>query len=104
RRCGRHESVSECTNEGGGMTTAAHVGFADELIDAARPRRMLPEPVLRPSRLIIALQVGERAIVRHHDVLIHGGMIEILADQRQLLWRGAPPFPDMRGFDPTSHQ
>src|SRR5690348_6154253 len=70
RRAGCEQMVGESANEGGAVAAADHVGFADELIDAARSSRMQPQPVLGPSGLRIALQIREGAVVLHDNELV----------------------------------
>src|SRR5262249_15734528 len=49
---------------------------------------------------IVALEIAEVPAVRRDDVLVHRGLTEVAADQRILLGRVAPPFPDMRFGEP----
>ena len=96
-RCaGGQHALAETADQGRAVTTVDHIGFADQLIDAAGPRGMNAQSVVRPDRRIIALNVCKRTIVRRDDELVHGADIEITADELELLACVAPPFNDVR--------
>src|SRR5262245_22326685 len=80
-----------------------HVRLTDELVDAARARRMRAETGI-PIAQVVALNIAKRPATGRDDVLIHRLYLEITADQLELLMRITPPFPDVRLLEPAQHQ
>ena len=78
--------------------------LADELIDAARARRMDAEPVIRPRRLLVTLKIGEGPPIDRYDELVHCRLLKVLAHSLELLAGIAPPLPDVRSGQPATHQ
>ena len=60
-----------------------------------------PKPLSGHAARVVALQIGERPVAVRDDELVHGRMIEVLADQRELL---APDRPTIarRAASPAS--
>jgi hypothetical protein len=86
------------------VAAIGHVRLADELVDAARARRMDAEPVIRPRHLVVTLKIGERPPIDGYDELLHCRLLKVLAHQPELLAGIAPPLPDVRRGQPTTHQ
>src|SRR5215467_4919757 len=97
-------AIDERANEGGAVAATGHVRLADELIDAARARRMDAEPVIRPRRLIVTLKIGKGPPVDRYEELAHCRLLEVLAHQPELLVGIAPPLGDVWRGQPTAHQ
>src|ERR1700761_1689047 len=85
------------------MSAADQIGLADELIDAARPCRLLAKTLV-PSRERVALEIGERPAVAGDDELIHIGMGEVASHELILLIRVAPPAPYLQRVQPVPDQ
>ena len=101
RRAGGEQAVDKGADEGGAVAAVDHVRLADELVDAARSARVLAQAVVRPRGRVVALQIGERPVAERDDKLVHGRVIEVSADQSQLLLRIAPPLRDVRHRQPA---
>jgi hypothetical protein len=95
------QAVDKHADQGGAMAAVDHVLFADELVDAARSARVLAQAVVGPRGRVVALQIRERPVAERDDKLVHGRVIEVSADQSQLLARIAPPLRDVRHRQPA---
>jgi len=99
---GTPSAISRATNaanERRPVSAPDHVWLADELINATRPPR-LPAEAAIPRREVIGLKVRKRAAAQLNNKLRHVGMVEITADQRELLAGIPPPLRDMRSGQP----
>ena len=95
------KAVDKHADQGGAVAAVDHVLLADELVDAARSARVLAQAVVGPRGRVVALQIGERPVAERDDKLVHGRVIEVSADQSQLLVRIAPPLRDVRHRQPA---
>src|ERR1700733_7477693 len=77
------QPVREGANERRTMAATKHIGFADKLIEAARPLGLRTETGI-PGADIVTLQIGEFARIRRHNELCHIGMTKIAADKFEL--------------------
>ena len=75
RRARPQQAIDERADECRAVAAAQHVRLADELVDAARARRMRAETI---------------------HALLQGALLEIAAHKRELLVRLSPPFAHMR--------
>lgn len=90
RRASRKQSLHMLLHKGRAVTLIKHVGFADELIDAARLRRQIRERVRSPSVHVVVLRERERTTAQLDDPHRDPSIAELLA----FVFDGgsAPPF------------
>src|ERR1700686_4664071 len=82
------------------MTAIKHIRFANDLIETARPRWLWTQNGI-PGAQIVELQISKFPRIGRDDELRHIGMIEIAADEFELLRRVVPPLVDMRRSEPS---
>src|SRR5205814_1404115 len=74
--------------------------FANELIKTTRIRWLWTQAGI-PGAQIVTLQIGKLSRIGRDNELRHIGMIEIAADEFELLRRVVPPLADMRRSEPS---
>ncbi len=66
------------------MTAIEHIRFANKLIKTTRTRRLWTQTGI-PGAQLVALQIRKLSRIRRDNELRHIGMIEIAADEFELL-------------------